>query len=153
MKSKNFATALLLLATLSVSGCSIFYPNTNPTTTPTPTPTKTETPTPTPTIDPSLKKVTINIIDSSAFKANGTVDVIAEAKGVIEDSGKCTLVVTQGDVSQSVTVDAEPNVSTMQCFPMSLPLAKFQDGKLTFTVTYLSNTSGGISPVGTISIQ
>jgi hypothetical protein len=131
----------------------MFYPTPTPTPTTTETPTPTETPTETPTIDPNLKQVKIHIINSSAFKDNGTADVIAEALDVMEDSGKCTLVVSQGTVSETVTVDAEPNVSTMQCFPMSVPLAKFKDGKLEFTVTYLSTTAGGISTLGTIPIQ
>jgi hypothetical protein len=153
MKHKLLTAGVTLVVAATLSGCSIFYPN--PGTTPTPTKTETPTPTPTPTetIDPNLKPVDIHIIDASAFRGNGTVDVIAEALAIMEDDGNCTLVVSQGSVSQTVTVNAESNVNSTQCFPMSVPLTGFKDGKLSYRVTYISQLSGGESTTGTISIQ
>jgi len=155
VKQKIFTAGLALALTASLAGCSIFYPNTPPTPTPTPTPTQTETPTPTPTptVDPNLKEVKINILDSSAFKDNGTVDVIAEVLGILEEDGRCTLVVSQGALSQTVVVNAESNVTSTQCFPMSVPLSAFKDGNLKFTVSYVSDKSSGVFPNGTIAIQ
>lgn len=153
MKQKVITAGLALVLTAALAGCSLFYPNTEPTPTPTPTQTETPTPTPTPTVDPNLKKVEINIRDASAFKDNGTVDVIAEALGIMEDEGRCTLVVSQGAVSETVTVNAETNVTSTQCFPMSVPLSSFKDGNLKFTVTYLSDQSTGVFANGTIAIQ
>ena len=153
MKHKLLTAGIALAATVAFSACSMFYPNQTPTETPTPTQTATETPTPTPTIDPNLKPVEINIIDASAFKENGTVDVIAEALGIMEDDGKCTLVVSQGSASETVTVNAESNVTSTQCFPMSIPLTGFKSGNLSYTVTYVSDASAGVSSTGTISIQ
>jgi hypothetical protein len=155
MKQKIFTAGLALALTAFLAGCSIFYPNTPPTPTPTPTPTQTETPTPTPTptVDPNLKEVKINILDSSAFKDNGTVDVIAEVLGILEEDGRCTLVVSQGALSQTVVVNAESNVTSTQCFPMSVPLSAFKDGNLKFTVSYVSDKSSGVFPNGTIAIQ
>ena len=153
MKHKIITAGLTFALTATLAGCSIFYPNSEPTPTPTPTQTETPTPTPTPTVDPNLKKIEINIRDASAFKDNGTVDVIAEALDIMEDDGRCTLVVSQGSVSETVTVNAESNVTSTQCFPMSVPLTSFKDGNLKFTVTYLSDKATGVFPNGTIAIQ
>jgi hypothetical protein len=155
MKHRLLTAVVTLVVATTLAGCSIFYPN--PGTTPSPTKTETQTPTPTPTptptVDPNLKPVDIHILDASAFRANGTIDVIAEALAILEDNGECTLVVSQGSVSQTITVKAESNVSTTQCFPMSLPLSGFKDGNLKFKVTYVSPVSSGSSSTGTISIQ
>ena len=155
MKRKIITAGLVLAVTATLTGCSIFYPNTVPTPSPTPTQTETPTPTPTPTptVDPNLKAVKINILDSSAFRDNGTVDVIAEVLGILEDNGRCTLVVSQGSVSQEVTVNAESNVTSTQCFPMSVPLSAFKGGDLNFTVSYVSEKSSGVFPNGKIAIQ
>ena len=153
MKHKLLTAGVTLVVSVTLAGCSIFYPNPTPTPTPTDTPTPTVTPTPTPTVDPNLNKAEINIIDASAFRANGTVDVIAEALAILEDDGKCTLVVKQGAVSQTVTVSAESNVNSTQCFPMSIPLNGFKDGNLSYTVSYVSDASAGTSSSGTITIQ
>jgi hypothetical protein len=153
VKQKIITAGLTLALTATLAGCSIFYPNTEPTTTPTPTQTETPTPTPTPTVDPNLESVEVNILDASAFKDNGTVDVIAEALGILEDDGRCTLVVTQGAVSQTITVNAETNVTSTQCFPMSVPLTSFKSGNLKFTVTYLSTKYSGVFSDGSIAIQ
>jgi len=153
MKNKLLTAGLALTLAATFSGCSIFYPNPTPTPTPTQTETPTPTPTPTPTVDPNLNPVTLNIIDASAFKGNGTVDVIAEALAIMEDDGKCTLVVSQGTISQTVTVAAESNVQSTQCFPMSVPLTGFKDGNLSYSVTYVSDKSAGVFSNGTITIQ
>ena len=155
MKQKVITAGLVLVVAATLAGCSIFYPNPTPTPTPSPTPTQTETPTPTPTptVDPNLKEVKINILDASAYKDNGTVDVIAEVLGIMEEDGRCTLVVSQGALSQKVTVNAESNVTSTQCFPMSFPLNAFKDGNLQFTVSYVSDKSSGVFSNGTIAIQ
>lgn len=157
MKSKYLLTAVGVAAALSLSGCSLFYPNPVPTPTPTATHTKTPkptpTPTPTPTVDPSLKKVKINIIDSSAFIDNGYVEVVAEATDVLEDDGTCTVVFTQGKVSQTLTVKAVQNVSTTVCAAMQVPLSSFKATDISYTVTYKSSKSVGTSEPGTIQIQ
>lgn len=153
MKHKLLTAGVTLVVSVTLAGCSIFYPNPTPNPTPTDTPTPTVTPTPTPTVDPNLNKVEINVIDASAFRGNGTVDVIAEALAILEDDGKCTLVVKQGAVSQTVTVSAESNVNSTQCFPMSIPLTGFKDGNLSYTVSYLSDASAGSTSSGTITIQ
>ena len=151
MKHKYSLAGLALIGALTLSGCSIFYPNQVPT--PTPTATKTETPTPTPTVDPSLNKVDINIIDSSAYIDNGYVEVVAEALKVLEDDGKCTLTLTQGKTVQTVSVDAVQNVNSTVCASMQVPLSKFKATDISYSVTYVSSKSTGTSASGTIKIQ
>jgi hypothetical protein len=147
MKKKFLTAGLALFVAFSATGCSMFYPNEEPTPTATTTeePTPTDTPTPTPTLDPDLTKVEINILNTSAFRDNGFIQVIAEALQVMEEDGKCTLKVTQGDMSQSVTVSAEPNVTSTQCFPMEVPVNGFKDGTISYSVTYISGKSTGIA--------
>lgn len=154
MKLRSLAGVGLLSISLALTSCSMLYPGQNPTPTQTETPTPTETPTetPTPTVDPNLKQTTITIIDSNAFRDNGYVQVIASVDGVMEDDGKCTLVVTQNGQGQSVEVKAESNVTSTQCYPMEVPIASFKNGTAKFTVTYVSDASTGTNS-GTVQIQ
>lgn len=147
MKQKFLAAGLAFSLAFSMAGCSMFYPNEEPAPTATTTeePAPTATPTPTPTLDPDLAKVEINILNTSAFLDNGYIQVIAEALEVMEEDGKCTLKVTQGEMSQSVTVSAEPNVTSTQCFPMEVPVNGFKAGSISYSVTYISSESTGIA--------
>ena len=151
MKRKVLAASLAISVTLLVSGCSMFYP------TPTPTPTETveptETPTPTPTEEPGLTKVQIGIIDSSAYLDNGYVEVVAEAMEVLEDDGKCTLTLTQGNTVQKVTVGAVQNVTSTVCASMQVPISNFKAADISYSVKYVSSKSAGTSASGTIKIQ
>ena len=151
MKHKFLIAGVGLCAALTLSGCSMFYPNPTPTATVTPTPT--ETPTPTPTVDPDLTKVEIGIIDSSAYLDNGYVEVVAEALKVLEDDGKCTLTLTQGKTVQTVTVSAVQNVNTTVCAAMQVPISNFKAADIGYSVTYVSSKSTGTSARGTIQIQ
>lgn len=157
MKSKILAIGFGVVALITFSGCSLFYPNAAPTPTqtqtPTDEPTETPTPTPTPTDDPELKTIKLNVLDATAFRDNGTVTVIAEALGVLEEGGKCTLKVTQGKVSKAVTVASEPNVTSTQCFPMEVPIDDFKIGKLDFSVSYTSSKSKGFLESSSLSVE
>ena len=149
-----FLSAAIMFVATYLSACSLFYPSEIPTKTPAPTKTSTATPTPTPTktANPNLKKVSLHIIDSSGFKANGYVEVIAEAKGILEDDGQCILTVTQGLVSESFTGKTDQNVTSTQCFPLQVPISKFKTGKASFEVQYVSSKySGSIS--GSVAIE
>lgn len=151
MKHKLLIAGIGLFASLTLSGCSIFYPT--PTPKPTATETPTETPKPTPTVDPGLNKVEIGIIDSSAYLDNGYVEVVAEALKVLEDDGKCTLTLTQGKTVQKVTVSAVENVNTTVCAAMQVPISNFKAADIAYSVTYTSSKSAGTSEPGTIQIQ
>ena len=153
MKHKILIAGVGVFAALSLSGCSMFYPNPTPTPTPTIQPTKTPTPTPTPTEEPNLAKIKVGIIDSSAYIDNGYVEVVAEAQGVLEDDGKCTLTLTQGTIKQEITVDAVQNVNSTVCASMQSPLSNFKTAPINFSVKYVSSKSTGTSANGTIQIQ
>ena len=153
MKHKSLLSVLGVFAAITLSGCSMFYPNPTPTPTATKTPTQKPTSTPTPTPDPGLTKVKIHIIDSSAFVDNGYVDIVAEALNVLEDDGKCTLTLTQGKTSQTITVGAVQNVNTTVCNEMHVPLSNFKAADINYSVTYVSSKSTGTSETGTVQIQ
>lgn len=153
MKHKILLAGFGIFASLSLSGCSMFYPNPVPTPTHTIEPTKTPTPTPTPTPDPSLKQIKVGIIDSSAYIDNGYVEVVAEAQGVLEDDGKCILTLTQGDIKQVITVTAVQNVNSTVCASMQSPLSNFKTAPINFSVQYISSKSTGTSATGSIQIQ
>jgi hypothetical protein len=153
MKQKFLTAGLALSLAVSISACSMFYPNEEPTPTATNTEEPSPTATPTPTLDPNLTRVDINILNTSAFRDNGYIQVIAEALEIMEEDGKCTLKVTQGDMSQSVTVSAEPNVTSTQCFPMEVPINGFTGGAISYSVTYISSESTGLADALKLEIE
>lgn len=153
---------LALFACTTVTGCSLLYPHAGATTFPTDEPTKKPTktakpkptasesetpsasPSPTKTVKPK-KPATVQIDDASVDADNGVINVIAQVTDVFEDDGKCTLVVKSGKTSKNLTVKAETNVSTTQCFPMEIDLAGLKSGDATATVTYESKKYLGTS--------
>jgi hypothetical protein len=90
------------------------------------------------------------ILNSSADDTG--IDVVAQASNISEDGGTCTLIVSQAAVKKIILAKAESNVTDTQCFPMHLPLDGFSSGTATFTVSYKSPTSTGVSAVGQVVI-
>lgn len=165
---RNFTKAIATAAAaaslaITLSGCSVFYPNWGatgePTTSATPTvePTKSATPTESasPTVSSSptesakpKKKATVNIINLSN---DGTsITAIAEVTNISEDGGQCTLTVTGGSVTKTVSASAESNVSTTQCFALSIPTAFFTTSSLSAVVSYESDAYKGLSPANSV---
>lgn len=161
---KRIAISLAAItATALLAGCSVLYPNwgttqkpSDPeTSTPVPTATPTETPseTPTETATPVVvQKATLNIIQSGVDTANGELYAVAEVTNVVEDGGKCTLNYSSGSFTKAITVKAESNVHTTQCFPISLPLKGLPKGAGTFTITYESPAFKGTSSPTAVAI-
>ena len=153
---RRFLAAIAIVAaTFSLSACDIFYPNwgqtTPPTDEPTVTPTQSESPSAepsqsaTPTKKPQAKAV-VRILQAVADSASGNIQIIAEVADISEDGGTCTLKVTQGAVTRSVTAKAESNVTDTQCYPLNLAIAGFATGPASFTVTYDSaDYTGSVS--------
>ena len=148
-----------LLLAVALSGCSYFYPNWGATSAPTTSPSASSSPTdsstptssPTTSASPSAKPkqpASINIMNLSNDGAS--ITVIAEISNVSEDGGQCTLTVTGGGVTQSVVAKAESNVSTTQCYPLSIPLAFFSSKSLTAVVSYESDAYQGASPATSV---
>ena len=151
------AAAALLTISVSLSGCTLFYPNWGATTAPVETPSESASPTsepsPTQTTPPKPKQpVNVDIVQSNSDSAAGTVSVIAQASGVSEDDGTCTLTVTQGSNVKSVTAKAESNVTDTQCFPLTLSIVGLAPGDASFTVSYDSSTYSGKSTPQVITI-
>ena len=153
-KQRVALSALALATTLTLGGCAFLTPNWNalrPTSKPTPSDTaSSSTPTPTPTAPVKLEKVDVMILNSTADETG--IDVVAQASNISEDGGTCTLAVSQAAVKKIILAKAESNVTDTQCFPMHLPLDGFSSGTATFTVSYKSPTSTGVSGVGQVVI-
>ena len=154
MKFRIISAAVIMCATLPLAGCDFLTPNWDalkPTDTPSTTqPTETSTPTPEPTTEPNLAKVEVVVFDATA-DASG-IDVIANVPYASEDGGTCTLTVSQAATKKEITVKAESNVTDTQCFPMHLPRTGFVSGPATFTVSYVSATSKGVSVLSQVDI-
>jgi hypothetical protein len=71
--------------------------------------------------------------------------VVAEVINVVETGGTCTATLTAGSVSKSVTVKAEANASSTQCFPAYVPTAGMPKGTATLVINYSSATAAGSS--------
>lgn len=156
-------SATAISAALLLAGCSVLYPNWGTTEKPSdpetstsvPTSTATETPSETPaeTTPPVVvQKATINIIQSGVDTANGELYAVAEVTNAVEDGGQCTLNYSSGSFTKAITVKAESNVHTTQCFPISLPLKGLPKGAGTFTITYDSPAFKGTSSPTAVAI-
>jgi len=99
-----------------------------------------------------VQKAILNIIQSGVDTANGELYAVAEVTNTVEDGGTCTLNYSSGSFTKSVTVKAESNVHTTQCFPISLPLKGLPKGAGTFTVTYESAAFKGTSAANAVAI-
>jgi hypothetical protein len=152
---KTLVVSIAALSLVSLSGCALLYPNwgtdQNPSTSQSPTATDVS-PSPTesasPSAAPNIGVAKFNFIDLSFDSGTGYVSVVAEMTSAAEDGGKCSFTITSGGVSKTVSVKAEANVSTTQCFPAMLPTTGLPKGKATVTVTYASPNFAGSASSG-----
>jgi hypothetical protein len=162
LKKFLVATAVVL-GTLTLSGCQYFYPNWGatsaptgtPTASPTSEPTASETSEPSPSASASQKpksQVGLRVLSSVADAGAGQITVIAEVADISEDGGSCTLKVTSGSVTKTLTVKAESNVTDTQCYPFNLPLTGIPSGNASFTVSYESADSIGATGANSLVI-
>ena len=148
-------------ATLSLSGCDVFYPHSSQS----PTPTQSSSPSETPTVGPSetpgptptetsvvREKAVVRILQSSVDAGAGAISVVAEVADISEDGGSCTLIVTQGSVTRQVTAKAESNVTDTQCYPLNIPTTGFTSGNAQFEVKYDSTYYFGSSVGNAVTI-
>jgi hypothetical protein len=152
--------ALATVLAVSVSGCSVLYPNWGkPTDSPSPSVTDTETPSPTPTEtetetpEPTKLPATVEIMDAYADTQGGVLLVVAKITNFSEDGGTCTATFTGGGKSSSVTVGAESNAANTQCRTMEIPLGVLAKGMGVVTVKYDSTLHSGISTETSVTIQ
>jgi len=154
---KLLAGAIVALSALALTGCTIFYPNWGQKSAPVDTPSASATTkpsssaSPTPTVTP-IQPVDVEILQVDPNADNSTISVIAQATGISEDTGICTLTVTQGSTKKSISAKAESNVSDTQCFPLNLSIVGLSPGDATFKVSYDSKSYTGSSSAQPITI-
>lgn len=150
------ASLAAISAVIVLSGCSYLYPHWGETTPPpsTPTPTSSNSASATPTATPPKPKqpVGVEIMQSNVDPTSSQLQVVAQATGISEDNGICTLTVKQGSTVKSVSAKAESNVSDTQCFPLNLSIIGLSPGDATFTVSYNSDSYTGTTSANTVTI-
>jgi hypothetical protein len=162
---RNFAKTLVVaLVLLTLTGCSIFYPNWGATSLPEPvtesetvapeeTPTEEqtdaapeETPTPEETKEPIVRKeVTVEIIMAVPELSIGVFTVVAQIPSLSETGGKCIFTYLGNGVTKTMEVKAEPSSDYTQCFPIEFPLKNLPSGNGVVTVSYESEGHFGTS--------
>lgn len=151
MKKTLLATAIAF-GMFSLSGCALLYPNwgtdQNPSTSQSPSATD-SSPTPAPSesasVAPVLGVAKFNVIELDFDESANAIFVVAEMISAAENGGKCTVTFTSGSTIKSVSVKAEANASSTQCFPAYIPATGLPKGKGNVTVTYESSTYAGTS--------
>lgn len=164
MKMKTFGavSSVTALLAVSLSGCSILYPNWNTTAKPgdTSTPSSSSsapasesasaTPSPTPSV--AVKKAQIAWVDSGVDTAAGVIYAVAEITNVVEDGGTCTLTFIGAGKTKTVSGKAEVNATDTQCHPLEIPLAGLPKGAALITMTYSSPNFAGTSAAVAVNI-
>jgi hypothetical protein len=140
--------AILAASTVALSGCALLYPNwgtsAKPSDSAVPSNSASESASPSesaaPSVSPSVAKqnAQINVIEAMVDTGSGALLVVAEVTNVSETGGKCVISVVAGAVSKSVTVNAEANAASTQCFPANIPLAGLPKGAGKVSITYNS---------------
>jgi hypothetical protein len=124
-----------LVAVATVAGCALFYPNIGSDETPSdpmnPTPTTSEpSATPSESQTPSeapkeLAKPRVLFYEVSG----GNLQIIGEVVNFAEDGGECIVTFYTGDTPIVMErVPAEHNVTTTQCFPLTIALSRLPKG-------------------------
>lgn len=149
---KTLLTAAAAIGLFSLSGCALIYPNwgtdQNPSTSQSPSATE-SSPTPTPSDSasptPTVGLAKFNVIELDFDPSANAVFVVAEMVSAAENGGKCTATFSSGSTKKSVSVKAEANATTTQCFPAYIPATGLPKGKGSVTITYESPTYAGTS--------
>ena len=149
---KTLLTAAAAIGLFSLSGCALIYPNwgtdQNPSTSQSPSASE-SSPTPTPSdstsATPTVGVAKFNVIELDFDPSANAVFVVAEMLSAAENGGKCIVTFTSGSTTKSVSVKAEANATTTQCFPAYIPATALPKGKGSVTITYESPTFAGTS--------
>lgn len=149
---KVFAALAVTATAVSLSGCALLYPNwgtdQNPSTSMSPSATV-ESPSASPSESvsetPKQTLAEVSLIDMGVDSGAGSLYVVAEVLNATEGGGKCTITFKSGSATKTVSVKAEANASTTQCFPAYLPIGGLPKGKGVVTITYESEKFFGTS--------
>lgn len=147
---KTLAVSIAALTLISLSGCALLYPNwgtdQNPSTSQSPSAIPASpSPSPSTSASPTIAVAQFNIIELNFDPSANAIFVVAEVLNAAENGGKCTVTFTSGSVSKSVSVKAEANASSTQCFPAYIPATGLPKGKGSVTVAYQSPNLAGTS--------
>jgi ABC-type phosphate transport system substrate-binding protein len=150
-------TTLVAVATLA--GCALFYPNIGSTETPSdpqnPTPTASET-TETPTASESPAPVVKELAKPRIvfYDIVGTnIQVVGEVMNFAENGGECIVTFYSKDTAVVMErVPAEANVSTTQCFPLTVGLSRLPKGAIDVVISYESDRYEGQSEITEVMI-
>jgi hypothetical protein len=157
--------AVLLLTTLvaiaTLAGCALFYPNIGSNETPSdplnpePTPTVSESPaapieseTPAPVAKQLAKPrlVFYDIVDTN-------IQIVGEIMNFAENGGECIITFYSKNTAVVMErVPAEANVSTTQCFPLTVGLSRLPKGAVDVVVSYESARYEGQSEITEVII-
>jgi len=176
MRRILLASSAVLLS-LTLVGCSAFYPNwgatglpeepeivetMDPTEEPTVEPTESESaepevsaePTTEATEEPNIQAVQtqVDIIMAVAEPDYGVLTVVAQIPGISEVGGKCIMRFIGSDKEATMEVRAEPSSDYTQCFPIEFPLEDLPSGNGIVTVSYESDFHFGTSPASSVVI-
>lgn len=151
--------ALSGLIVISLSGCALLYPNwsstqnpgTSESANPSESASSSESASPSPSATPK-KAAKVQIDQLQVDATNGVIAVLASVANFNEDGGQCTLTFIGGGVTKQLTVKAESNVTTTQCYPMEMPLTGLPKGKGSVTVSYDDRDHAGTSSASSVVI-
>ena len=172
---RNFVKTLMVVAiSLTLTGCSVFYPNWGATSLPEPVTesqtiteeeptgaeetqaeqTPEETATPEETKEPIVRKeVSVEIIMAVPEPSVGVLTVVAQIPSMSETGGKCIFKYLGNGVSKTMEVKAEPSSDYTQCFPIEFPLKDLPSGNGVVTVSYESEGHFGTSAPTSVVID
>jgi hypothetical protein len=176
MRRFLLASSAILLS-LTLVGCSAFYPNwgatglpeepelietSTPTEEPATEPAETESPEPEATEEPTAEsteqatvervQTQVDIIMAIAEPDYGVLTVVAQIPGISEAGGKCIMRFIGSDKEATMEVRAEPSSDYTQCFPIEFPLDDLPSGNGIVTVSYESEFHFGTSPASSVVI-
>jgi hypothetical protein len=176
MRRFLLASSAILLS-LTLVGCSAFYPNwgatglpeepelietSTPTEEPATEPAETESPEPEATEEPTVEsteqatvervQTQVDIIMAIAEPDYGVLTVVAQIPGISEAGGKCIMRFIGSDKEATMEVRAEPSSDYTQCFPIEFPLDDLPSGNGIVTVSYESEFRFGTSPASSVVI-
>lgn len=106
--------------------------------------TQTDTP-PAPTVDKSTNLQQVNVILTNTGESNGMVSASGFVSNVVESSGTCTYVFTNGQKSIEKTSTTLPNSTSTTCKTVQFNASELSAGTWKVQLKYASPTSAGTS--------
>ena len=142
---RTLLIATTLVATATLAGCALFYPNLGSDETPSdpmnPSPTSSEaSPTPTESESPTAAPKELAKPRLLFYEIAGpNLQIIGEVINFAEDGGECIITIYSGNTPIIMErVPAEHNVSTTQCFPLTTSISRLPKGMVDVVIGYES---------------